>query len=104
MDTLQTEVNKRLGLTPKETAKILQSLYEKKLTTYPRSDCKYLPEGQLNDCYVILDHLAQANLFDVAIVPPEKGMIEKAIPCNVKKSTAHHANNTTTKRVTENSK
>lgn len=101
MDTLQTEVNKRLGLTPKETAKILQSLYEKKLTTYPRSDCKYLPEGQLNDCYVILDHLAQANLFDVAIVPPEKGMIEKPIPFNDKKITAHHAIIPTTKPLTE---
>lgn len=42
---LQSEANKAYGFTLKETLDIAQSLYEKKITTYPRTDCPYLPSG-----------------------------------------------------------
>ncbi|MEK4229166.1 type IA DNA topoisomerase [Solibacillus sp. FSL H8-0538] len=40
---LQKEANKFYGLTSAETLKIAQSLYEKKLITYPRTESKHLP-------------------------------------------------------------
>ena len=35
----------------------MQMLYEKKLTTYPRSDCEYLSENHFADSKEILEHL-----------------------------------------------
>lgn len=46
LDTLQIDADKLEGISAKETLDALQSLYENKYTTYPRSDCKYLPESQ----------------------------------------------------------
>ena len=40
---LQKEANKFYGMTSAETLKIAQSLYEKKLITYPRTESKHLP-------------------------------------------------------------
>jgi DNA topoisomerase III len=40
---LQKEANKFFGFTSSETLKIAQSLYEKKLITYPRTESKHLP-------------------------------------------------------------
>lgn len=44
---LQVESNRKFGLSAEETLQIIQNLYEKKLTTYPRVDTNYLP----NDIY-----------------------------------------------------
>lgn len=41
---LQKEANKKLGLSAEETLDTAQSLYEKKLITYPRTGSKYIPE------------------------------------------------------------
>lgn len=44
---LQKAANKALGLSPSDTLKIAQALYEKhKLTTYPRTDYSHLPEDE----------------------------------------------------------
>ena len=42
---LQADSSKEHDLAPARTLEILQSLYEARLVTYPRSDCPYLPEG-----------------------------------------------------------
>ncbi len=39
---LQSECSKRFKISPEETLKVAQSLYEKKLTTYPRTDARVL--------------------------------------------------------------
>ena len=39
---LQSACSKRFKISPNETLEIAQSLYEKKLTTYPRTDARYL--------------------------------------------------------------
>lgn len=44
LTTLQVECNKRYGLTAEDTLKIIQSLYEKHITTYPRVDTTYLSD------------------------------------------------------------
>nr|WP_276797569.1 DNA topoisomerase [Cloacibacillus porcorum] len=45
MPTLQSEAAKKYDISPADTLKIAQRLYELKYTTYPRSDCQYLPES-----------------------------------------------------------
>ena len=42
LTTLQREANRLFGYTAKETLDTLQELYEEKLLTYPRTDCRYV--------------------------------------------------------------
>ncbi len=44
LTSLQVECNRRFGFSADETLKIIQSLYEKKVTTYPRVDTTFLSE------------------------------------------------------------
>ncbi len=44
LTSLQVECNKRFGWTADQTLRLIQSLYEKKLTTYPRVDTTYLSD------------------------------------------------------------
>ena len=44
LTTLQRDANRIFGFTAKETLEYLQSLYEKKLATYPRTDSQYLSD------------------------------------------------------------
>lgn len=44
LTSLQVEANKKYGYSADETLRYIQSLYEKKLTTYPRVDTTYLTE------------------------------------------------------------
>lgn len=44
LTSLQVECNKRFGFSADETLKLIQSLYEKKVTTYPRVDTTFLSE------------------------------------------------------------
>ena len=45
LTTLQREANRVLGYTAQQTLDYLQSLYEKRLCTYPRTDSRYLTDG-----------------------------------------------------------
>lgn len=44
LTSLQVECNKRFGFSADETIKLIQSLYEKKVTTYPRVDTTFLSD------------------------------------------------------------
>ena len=44
LTTLQKEANSRYGLTAEQTLAIAQKLYEAKLTTYPRTSSRYIPD------------------------------------------------------------
>lgn len=44
LTTLQRDANKQFGYTAKQTLDFLQALYEKKLSTYPRTDSQYLSD------------------------------------------------------------
>ncbi len=44
LTSLQVECNKRWGWTADRTLQLIQALYEKKVTTYPRVDTTYLPD------------------------------------------------------------
>lgn len=44
LTSLQVECNRRWGWTADDSLKLIQTLYEKKVTTYPRVDTTYLPD------------------------------------------------------------
>lgn len=58
---LQIYAARHFNLKPVETLEICQALYDSrhKLTTYPRTDCQYLPTSQLADAPRILQELAK---------------------------------------------
>ncbi|MGH8269975.1 MAG: DNA topoisomerase, partial [Steroidobacteraceae bacterium] len=62
LSTLQQECSKRLGLDVKETLDLAQALYERhKATTYPRTDCRYLPESMLAEVPAVLEALLASD-------------------------------------------
>ena len=48
LTSLQRDANRLLGYTAQQTLDYLQSLYEKKLCTYPRTDSRYLTDDMLS--------------------------------------------------------
>ena len=48
---LQNECSKRFKISPDETLKITQELYEKKLVTYPRTDARVLSTAVAKEIY-----------------------------------------------------
>lgn len=54
LSTLQRAANQRLGLPAAKTLEAAQELYEAKMTTYPRTDCPWLPEEQHGEASRIL--------------------------------------------------
>lgn len=58
LTTLQVECNRRFGYSAETTLSIVQSLYEKKVTTYPRVDTRYLSDDIYPRCPDILKSLS----------------------------------------------
>lgn len=87
LDTLQVEANKKFGLSPKDVLDTVQSLYEKKFVSYPRSDCNYIPASQKEDFSKIMPVLLAMDLPGAAAA--DFSMASKAF--NDSKITAHHA-------------
>lgn len=88
--SIQAEANAKYGYSAEQILNICQALYEKyKLTTYPRSDCEYLPTVQHQDAAKVLRALYS---FHTEL----KSTISKANPSlkskvwNDSKITAHH--------------
>ena len=54
LTSLQVECNKRYSFSADDTLRYIQSLYEKKLTTYPRVDTTYLSDDVYAKCPAIL--------------------------------------------------
>ena len=87
LTTLQREANRVFGYTAKQTLDYAQSLYEKKLLTYPRTDSRYLTADMAETAAAVL-HLA-------AKVPPFDGCAEffpdVSLLVNDGKVSDHHA-------------
>ncbi len=58
LTSLQQEANEQYGYTAKETLDAAQSLYEKRLLTYPRTDCNYISEDMKHSVIRIVDRIA----------------------------------------------
>ncbi|MBQ9435086.1 MAG: DNA topoisomerase 3 [Bacteroidales bacterium] len=57
LTSLQVECNRKYGFSADQTLQLIQSLYEKKLTTYPRVDTTYLTDDIYAKCPAILQGL-----------------------------------------------
>ena len=64
LTTLQREANRVFGYTAKQTLDYAQSLYEKKLLTYPRTDSRYLTGDMTETASVVLHLAARVPPFD----------------------------------------
>ena len=64
LTTLQREANRVFGYTAKQTLDYAQSLYEKKLLTYPRTDSRYLTGDMAETASVVLHLSARVPPFD----------------------------------------
>lgn len=58
LTTLQREANRQLGFTAEQTLEYVQSLYEKKLVTYPRTDSRYLTEDMKDSVPAVVETIA----------------------------------------------
>lgn len=90
LGTLQIICSHRLGLSVQQTLDVAQSLYEThKATTYPRSDCAYLPESMLAEVPRVLAALVAADPTLAPIIAQlDPGQRSRA--WNDAKVTAHH--------------
>lgn len=64
LTALQVDCNKRFGFSADQTLKTIQSLYEKKLTTYPRVDTKYLSDDIYPKCQGIISNIINSSVLD----------------------------------------
>lgn len=89
MTALQVECNKKFSFSADETLKYIQSLYEKKLVTYPRVDTTFLPNDVYPKVEGILRNLTPYSNF---IEPLLGNTIRKSKKVfDDKKITDHHA-------------
>ena len=87
---LQVECNRKFAFSADTTLKIIQSLYEKKLTTYPRVDTNFLP----NDIYPKVPGILKGLKPYMTLIDPviNGNKIRKSSKVfNDKKITDHHA-------------
>ncbi len=91
LSTLQRECSAKWGYGAQQVLDIAQALYEThKATSYPRTDCPYLPESQLAEAGQVLAALSKADA-SLAELVKQADKTRKSGAWNDAKITAHHA-------------
>lgn len=87
LTTLQRDANRIFGFTAKQTLEYTQSLYEKKLVTYPRTDSQYLSDDMEDTAGKVIGAIYKALLFEEpsGAKPDIKRVLDS------RKVTDHHA-------------
>ena len=102
LSALQIDAAKRFGLSAQEVLDICQRLYEThKLITYPRSDCRYLPEEHFAERMAVLNAIS-THAPTYRTLPDILNMEQRNRCWNDKKVEAHHAIIPTAKNRTVN--
>ena len=87
LTTLQREANRYYGFTAQQTLDLVQSLYEKKLLTYPRTDSQFITEDMESTARQVIGIVSRKlPLFEGITHEPDIGRIT-----NNAKVTDHHA-------------
>ena len=86
LTTLQKAANAAYGLSAAATLEAAQGLYEKKITTYPRSECQYLTDEHYAESGKVISSL-KGNFKELAGANPSL----KSKAFNTGKVTEHHA-------------
>ncbi len=89
LTSLQVDGNKRFGFGAEQTLNLIQSLYEKKLVTYPRVDTTYLSEDLHPKIKGILGNLKEYKRFTDVLL--QKSIPKSKTIFDDKKITDHHA-------------
>lgn len=97
LTSLQVDCNRKYGYSAEMTLNLIQSLYEKKISTYPRVDTQYLSEDIYKKCPQIMNGIFQTKFANIA---PYKELVKalsgKDLPKTKRvfdntKVTDHHA-------------
>lgn len=99
LSSLQIDASKRFNFNAQKTLDLCQKLYEThKLITYPRSDCRYLPQGHYSDKSHVTQAIAHTSTaLDQAVQQADLSLRSKA--WNDSKVSAHHAIIPTSRRL-----
>lgn len=96
LTSLQRDANRLLGYTAQQTLDYAQSLYEKKLASYPRTDSRYLTSHMENSTKTLVASITNLLSFTGNMSVP-CNVAQMSVPCNVaqvidnSKVTDHHA-------------
>ena len=90
LTSLQKEANSRYALSADTTLKLCQSLYEKKLTTYPRTGSRYIPDDIYATLPVLIKNAESYSRFSDYAKSLAGKQLGK-ISVNAAKVTDHHA-------------
>ena len=90
LSKLQQAANKKFGFGAKQVLDLAQSLYEKhKATSYPRSDCQYLPVSQLSEVKGVMSAIQSIDSSMKGLISNADLTIKSKV-WNDKKLGAHH--------------
>lgn len=115
LTALQVECNKKFGYSADQTLQLIQSLYEKKYTTYPRVDTTYLSEDIYPKCAGILNGiqgqygelltplrgaklLKRKKVFDNSKVTDHHAIIPTGVPAQAMTDMEHNVYDLLTRR------
>ncbi len=89
LTSLQVDCNKKFGMSAEQTLNTIQSLYEKKFTTYPRVDTQYLSDDIYPKCPATLRGLKGYEQFTQPLANVKLPKSKKVF--DTSKVTDHHA-------------
>ncbi|MFZ4263361.1 DNA topoisomerase 3 [Sphingobacterium sp. HJSM2_6] len=92
LTSLQQDANKKFGYSADQTLTIAQTLYEKKVITYPRTGSRYIGEDVFEKIEELFQHLANTAAEHIAVIA--KNLIGAKLnkrSVDDKKVTDHHA-------------
>ena len=89
LTTLQFECSKNFGFSAEHTLQIAQNLYEKRLTTYPRVDTRYLSDDIYPKCKEIIEQIAGYSIYKEEILSKDIKKSKRVFDST--KVTDHHA-------------
>lgn len=89
LTSLQVDCNKKFGYSADTTLQLIQGLYEKKLTTYPRVDTTFLSDDIYDKCPNILKGLTDYAAFTNVLLGQKLTKSKKVFDSS--KVTDHHA-------------
>ncbi len=92
LTSLQQDANKKYGYSADQTLSIAQTLYEKKVITYPRTGSRYIGEDVFEKIEELFQHLADTAQEQIAVI--SKNLIGAKLnkrSVDDKKVTDHHA-------------
>lgn len=91
LSALQAEANRKFKFPPKKTLDVLQKLYQKGIVSYPRSDSRYVTQGEAETFPEILKKIERIPEYQTLFPLPVQSIVSNKRFVNDKKVTDHYA-------------